>query len=535
MATITSLLSHHVAFELRSIDRIFLQAYSPALQSMGQVIKFLLHKGFPIPSGVALGKIGRAIVASIETFVSENDIPLVRFHKKEVKEDVVAPYLERARAEGRTGVVMVGIAQEKASAWRAWKTGGRPEHPHFELGRQSVFVNHYYFYVFDDDFGPCFFKLCPYAPYPVWVWCNGHEWAKRQADKQGLAYEAMDNGFGACAAPERLQALCDRLSASHIRTLVERWLRVIPGPFTDADRAAGFWWDVAFRQLELSDTRVFDQPRSVRGWFEATIRDHLDLGRPDRVSLVFSRKVQRNTRGRFCTRVITRGVDPLIQIHYKSSKIKQYLKGSRALRTETTINNARDFDIGTRVRQPNFEALKSIGFGANARLIDLEVSSEACAPDADTLTEVVLPSTNDGLPAPALRFGDPRVVALLGALAGAARLNGDITNASLRLRVAGLLDRPYSSRHMTYDLRRLRRKGFIERIEGTHAYRLTVRGRRLSMFFTKLYTRVVTPSLAHLQPDLPAAIASRTPIGRAGRAFDRAIDDLIASSAIVAA
>lgn len=345
----------------------------------------------------------------------------------------------------------------------------------------------------------------------------------------------MDNGFAACAAPVGLQAICDRLSASHIRTLVERWLRVIPGPFTVADRAAGFWWDVAFRQLELSDTRVFDQPRSVRAWFEATIRDHLDLGRPDRVSLVFSRKIKSNTPGRFCTRVITRGVDPLIQIHYKSSKIKQYLKGSRALRTETTINNARDFDIGTRVRHENFEALRTIGVEANARLIDLEVSSEVCAPDADTLTEVVLPSTTDGLPAPALRFGDPRVVALLGALAGAARLDAHITNASLRLRVEGLLARPYSSRQMTYDLRRLRRKGFIERIDATHAYRLTVRGRRLAMFFTKLYSRVVAPSLAHVDPDLPLPVARRTPLGRACHALDRAIDDLVVASAIVAA
>lgn len=110
-----------------------------------------------------------------------------------------------------------------------------------------------------------------------------------------------------------------------------------------------------------------------------------------------------------------------------------------------------------------------------------------------------------------------------------------ITNAALRARVAGLLDRPYSARQMTYDLRRLRRKGFIERIEGTHGYRLTARGRRLAMFFTKLYARVVTPTLARLDVDLPPSITDRTPIARACRSLDHALDDLITSSAIVAA
>jgi len=343
MATTGSLLGDRVTLQVRSVDRIFLQAYVPGLQTMYQVIRFLLHRGYPIPSPAALGKIGRTFVGDIERFIELNHIPVVRFVKGEKKEQVAAPYLAEAAASGKEAVVLVGIAQEKVQAWRGWKDGGSVGHPHFEYRRQSVFVNHYYFYVFDRAFGPAFFKMCPYAPYPIWVWCNGHEWAKRQADRAGLDYTALDNGFAACPDPGRLQGICDRLSAAAIRTFVLRWLLKLPSPFTAADREAGFHHDLAFRQVEFSDTRVFDRPASGRAWFEATIREHLDLGRPDQVALVFSRRISKRTPGRFCTRVITRGVDPSIQIHYRASKLKQYFKEGRALRTETTINDTYDF------------------------------------------------------------------------------------------------------------------------------------------------------------------------------------------------
>jgi hypothetical protein len=114
----------------------------------------LLDKGYPIPSPAALGRIGKQLVDDIEVFIANRDIPVVRFAKKDSKERIAAPYLERARAEARHGVVLVGVAQEKADAWKGWKTrGGSRMHPHFCFRRQSVFVNHYYFYILDKDFG----------------------------------------------------------------------------------------------------------------------------------------------------------------------------------------------------------------------------------------------------------------------------------------------------------------------------------------------------------------------------------------------
>ena len=213
---------------------------------------------------------------------------------------------------------------------------------------------------------------------------------------------------------------------------------------------------LAFRQIEFSDTGVFDRLTAGRAWFETTIREHLDRERPDQVALVFSWRIDRRTPGGFATRVIARGVDPSIQIHYRSSKQKQYVKESEALRTETTINDTHDFGAGCLV--------------------------------------------TNGVGAPGLRFGDPRVVALLASLVSFTHVVAGFTNATLRSIVEGHLGRPYTSRQMGYDLRRLTRKGLITREKGTHRYRLTPEGRRLSMFFTKIYTRIVTPSPRYLKP-----------------------------------
>jgi hypothetical protein len=531
VATIASLLRDRVTLRVRSVDRLFLQAYVPRLMTAHQVVRFLLDRGFSIPSPALLARQGRAYVAAIDRFAATHGVPVVRFARGERKEDVARPYLQRAEREGRFGVVMIGVAQERTTAWRGFRRGGRDSHPHFEYRRQAVFVNHYYFYLRDPDWGPAFVKSCAYAPFPVWVCLNGHEWAKRQAQRAGLAFDALDNGFRATADADALAAICERLSARDVRRFFRRWEARLPSPFSAEDRVRGYRYALCFRQLELSDTRVFDAPAAGRAWFEQTIRDQLTLGRPDHIAIVFARRITRTTPGRFHTRVITRGVDPAIQVHYKHSKVKQYFKEGRALRTETTVNDSYDFGIGRLLTQANWDALLAIGHHTNQRLLDAQLAACPCAPDAATLQRVVLPSTHDGQPAPGLRFGDPRVMALLSALCAYTHLLEGLTNRSLRKLIAGLLP-GYSARQMTYDLRRLRRKGLIRRVPRSHRYELTPDGRRLAIFFTKTHARIVCPALAELDPALPPQIATRTPLARAWRDYDRALNARITDAAI---
>jgi hypothetical protein len=316
-----------------------------------------------------------------------------------------------------------------------------------------------------------------------------------------------------------------------VQEFFDRWIAFLPSPLTEQDRQRGYQHALAFRQLELSDTRVFDRPAAGRAWFEQTIRDQLGIGRPREISLIFKRKITARTPGRFQTRVITAGVEPAIQVRYKHCKLKQYFKEGRALRTETTINDSKDFDVGRSLTPENWNALLAVGHAANERLLEHQLAACQCAPDAATLQRVLLPSTHDGLAAPALRFGEPRTMALLACLCSFAHLMNGLTNRSLRELIATLIP-GYSANQMTYDLRRLRRKDLIRRVPRSQRYELTDHGRRIAVFLTKTYTRILNPSLAELDPGLPDHIAHRSPLARAWRAFEHALDARIADAAL---
>jgi hypothetical protein len=533
VATITSLLRDHVTLQVGSVDRLFLAGYVPRLQCEGQLVRFLLDRaGGNIPSPAILGRVGRGYVEAVDRFALDHEIAVVRFKRHERKEDVARAYFRRAEREERFGVVLIGVAQEKAYAWRGWRDGGNDAHPHFEFGRQAVFVNHYYFYIRDEQWGPAFVKTNAYAPFPVWVWLNGHEWAKRQAAVAGIDFAELDNGFRSCQDAGALSAICASLGHEHVQAFFDRWMRVLPSPLIAAERSR-YHYRLSIRQLEISDTRVFDRPAAGRAWFEQTIRDQLDLGRPDKVQIVFDRKITRATPGVFQTKVITRGVAPVIQAHYKHSKVKQYFKDGRALRTETTVNDPYDFGIGRLLSAENWGALLKIGQQTNQRLLDAQLQACCCAPDPTALQAVVLPSHHDGLPAPGLRFGDPRVMAVLACLCHYGHLFNGLTNRSLRELVAGLIP-GYSSRQATYDLRRLRRKGLIRRVARSHRYELTDHGRMIAVLFTKTHTRIVNPALAELDPQLPDPIARTSTLGKPWREFERALDDRIKQAAIAA-
>ena len=214
--------------------------------------------------------------------------------------------------------------------------------PWFRFYRTERLVTCYYFYIHDRRIGAAFIKVCCYAPYPVKVWCNGHEIARRAALAEGIAVTPLANGFAATSDPARLQELCDLVQAGTVRVFFQTWMSRIPLPLTDADRDHGCWWQLAMRQVEVSRTLVFDDPRRVRTVFEELLAGNINLGRPEHVEVIFGSKVTRSTPGTFSTRLLNRGNQVTINLSFKHSRVKIYLKEDRALRVETVINDPGD-------------------------------------------------------------------------------------------------------------------------------------------------------------------------------------------------
>ena len=149
----------------------------------------------------------------------------------------------------------------------------------------TVLCNRDYFDLVDADFGPLFIKFCSYFPYTARVCLNGHEYLKRQLAKEGIAFAALDNGRLTCADPARTQQLLDDLSEERIAAVVAKWLGRLPDPFTAADHTAGYNFQLSILQAAFSRTQVFNRPLAGRHLFAAVIRENLDLGRPEQVSL----------------------------------------------------------------------------------------------------------------------------------------------------------------------------------------------------------------------------------------------------------
>jgi hypothetical protein len=493
MATIPELLDGHVTLEVECLDRLYLNGYIGKLATGPGLVFFMRDQlGKPVPSPVVLGQISERFREAVKGLAERDGIPVYQFQHKEKKDDLANQF--RRQRPVRDAIVFIGVAQEKAQAFQGRKINGQ-----FQFDRdKTVYVNHYYFYIDDEEFGPLFVKVCSYAPWSIKLCLNGHEWAKRQLDKRGIRYEALDNGFLSCSQPTKLQEICDSLGPEDIERVFRKWLGRIPLPLSPQDRRAGYDWDLSIWQMEVSLTQIFDRPLRGREFFEEIIRDNLDLGRPDRVQLIFDRVVTKKTPGQFRTRVIQDGVHPGLHISYKNFDLKQYFKEGRGCRTEGTFRNPNDFGINKGLA--NLPYLQKVGRQINRRLLEVERVSHNSGLSGDSIQRVVQPTeTMDGKKAPGLKFGQPRVMALLLALTLFQHLIDGFRNQDLRKQVADLLGvtiSDYSSNQMTYDLRRLRLKGLIYRPAGTHRYFVTPYGWKVARLFSRLEARVFRPAMA---------------------------------------
>src|SRR6266849_2746459 len=515
VVTAADMVAGHVTLDISCLDRLYLNGFVAKLQTPGGVVYFFRdHRGKPIVSPALFEPIGEKFRRDIKDWAQANGVPVIRFKAGERKADVMAPYLDAAAASGRSQVAAIGCAQEFQRVWTARKRDTDPGRcPQFSFTKEQRRVSVFYVYIWDTTMGSGFIKICTYFPYPVKAWVNGHEWAKRQALAAGIGFTALSNGFASCQDPAALQQICDRFGPGTVQVWFERWMARLPLPLSGADRDAGYWWELSMRQTETSRTLVFDDDVHARAFFEALLCENMDLGRPENVELLFRRgqRLGRPTippaRGGFKTK-IDRYCDLVtLNVFYKNSRLKQYLKDGVALRIETVVNDPKD--LGCNRLLQNLPELQEKARAINARLLHTETVGQGTVLVSPVIERITRPTlTGEGRKAPALRFGDLRVQALAGAIAAMLFTVTGITNRSLRALMTGLLHRPYSMNQASYDLSRLARNGLIRRVPGRNRYTLTRDGLLFAHFYTKVYDHVLRPLMAPDRPNAPPQLAA---------------------------
>jgi hypothetical protein len=199
-------------------------------------------------------------------------------------------------------------------------------------------------------------------------------------------------------------------------------------------------------------------------------------------------------------------------------------------RTETTINDTWDFRIGKRLT--NLPALREIGFSANRRLLRVQRLSHDPITGTHALHTITEPvTTPTGTRVAGLRLGQQRSHALLTALPmfrlqPNGFLNRDLRTFTAQLR--GLTPADVTAGQMTYDLRRLRHHGLIQRIPHSHRYQVTDTGLATAMFLSTVHDRLLPTGLADLNTPTP------TPLRTAAHAYQTAIDQLTRTTGLTA-
>src|SRR6266851_2186234 len=474
----------HVTLDISCLDRLYLNGYVARLQTPGGVIYFFHHhRGKPIVAPALFEPIGDKFRKDIKDWAQANGIPVIRFKAGERKADVMAPYLGAAAASGRSQVAAIGCAQEFQLVWTARKRDTDPGGcPQFSFTKEQRRVSVFYVYIFDEQMGGGFIKICTYFPYPVKVWVNGREWAKRQAAAAGLGFTALSNGFASCDDPAGLQQICDRFGPGTVQVWFQRWMARIPLPLDDADRDAGYWRELSMRQVETSRTLVFDEDVHARAFFEALLCENMDLGRPENVGLLFRRGQRRGgpaappAGGGFRTAIDRYCHMVTLNVSCKNSRVKQYLKDGVALRIETVVNSPDD--LGCRRMLSNLPELQAKARAINDRLLHTETAGKGMVLVSPVIERITRPTVTG------------------------------ITNRSLRALMTGLLHRPYSMNQASYDLARLARNGLITRVPGRNRYTLTRDGLLFAHFYTKVYDHVLRPLMAPDRPNAPPQLAA---------------------------
>jgi hypothetical protein len=451
-------------------------------------------------------KISRAYLAGIANdyhdwvnrFALAQDIDIVEPKKDVRREQLVEPYFQQLGS--RYGVAVILKAREpERVAWHFARANF--------IAVERRFVNLYYFYLNDPQCGRMFVRLCPYFPFNLSVWLNGHNWLACRLQQEGIAFEKRDNLFVACAHPERLQELSDTFAPADIIEPVETWVARLLPFFSASERQQGYRHQLYMAQVEYCHNLIFHKQAGLQRLFDRLMDANRGMGHPDKLAVVFGRaKYRPDTRTGQTVLKMTQLRTPVLSSSYKKTSIKQYVSHGVGLRTESSSYQLKDLSLRKNIQHlPKArEALTT----ANDRYLEVQQDVLATYVDRGQLDQLRQASVSPtGRRVPGLHIDDPRLLAVLQAILCFAYLvgKGCFRTKDLLVDVQKALDKPqYTLSQLRYDLSKLRGKGLVGRCPGTQCYQVTAEGYRIGIYYLKLYRQMYAPLTAAIRDPVPA-------------------------------
>jgi hypothetical protein len=426
----------------------------------------------------------------------EKNFPLIEPEKDCRREDWVEPYYHRLQGQPGVAVILKTREPERIVIHSAKSN---------DLTVERRWVNVYSFYLNDAHCGRMWIRVCPYFPFNVRVWMNGHNWLALQMRQQGIAFVQRDNLFTDCDNPERLQQLADAFGPQDIYRSVDFWLPHLIPFFSAEEREQGYRHQLYMAQMEYCHNLIFHKQAALERLFDRLMDSNRTLGHPDKLAVVFGRPHFRpDTRTGQTVLKITKRRTPVITSSFKQTWIKQYVSHSVGLRTESASHQLKDLSVAKNI--VNLPKLRQVLDTANQRYLEIQQDVLNSYVDRGQLQQFRQASVSaTGRRVPGLRLDDPRLLALLQALTCFMYLagKGSFRTKDLLPDVQKASNNPdYKLSQLRYDLSKLRGKGLVVRLHRTRSYQLTPAGYRLAILYLKLYQRLYAPLTAAIQaPD----------------------------------
>jgi hypothetical protein len=498
-------LEHHqpaIRFDSSCFDRILLNGVIRVLQNPACVVGFLKEKRQATRVTPAYF---RAISTDyhhfVQAFAEQRRVEILVPPKGVRREEWVEPFYQRL--QDQAGMAVILKARENARVAVSFPHQG----DHVEL--LNRFVQPYYFYIQDRDFGRMFVRVCPYLPFSVRIRLNGHEWLACQLREEGITVRQCANAFRTCADPARLQELSDGFSAADIEACGHRWLAQRVPFFSDRERRhQGFGYRLFVSQVEYCTDLIFHRRAALDRLHERLLDLNRSIGHPDKIALIFGRRITRHTDAGLKTQTLDHDLgQAVIRREYKSSSIKQYARDDLVLRTETTSYHTPD--LGVNKGAEHLPELRQTMATANDRYLDVQQDVLERFVDRGRLERLRQPTVSpSGRRAPGLKLDDPRLLAVLQALTCFALLAGrgrfrTTDLHEIAAKALGKTTESYTPGQLRYDLAKLRGKGLVERVAGTQSYSLPAEGYRIAVLCLKLFHRIYAPLTAGIPEPVP--------------------------------
>jgi hypothetical protein len=518
---------HNIRASYRCFDRILLNGLIQPFQQPERVIGFFsfYRNQFPVSRKV-LTDIADQFGYWVKNQAEKWAAPILDAPEGR-RDEFVEPYFRKANPNQ---IVAILKAREPA---RIMTAIGSTKQNRWHLQMAQRWVIQYNFYINDARWGRMFVRMCPYFPFSARVCLNQHHWLAYRLAEEDIHFEKSSNAFLKCGNFARLQELADSLTAKDLLACGQKWLTVFTPFFTARERKdAACRHRLFFAQVEYCDNLIFHRRAALDSLGERLLDANRTIGRPDKITVIFGRKITAHHRGKLQTEIEDMHLpNPVVRSHYGHGFIKQYVRDHLILRTETATNNVNDYGVNKAVE--NLPHLRDKLSVINDNYQNVQQDILGTFVDRGQLRKLAAPTVlANGKRVPGLKLDHPRQLALMHALVRFTHLaaGSTFTTAELHPYVAEALGASipdYSLASLRYDLSKLRAKALVEKLPHSRRYRLLPSGYSVCLIFLKLFERIYAPLTAGLlQPFRGDRKLQQERQTQLDRLYQRLVDDL---------